>query len=162
MAPTHPLPTAFTEFYWVFQSQPNLTLFFLFSGTATNSDDGGAAANGASDAMVTPERCKWTSAEVKKKETLLERLWNAMEERQQRRCRRVFPFSFFKRNSFFFWLFIGFYWVFTGLSRVLPGFTGFYLVLLGFTGFYWVVTGFSWVLPSFTGFFWVLLGCYWV
>ena len=98
----------------------------------------------------------------KKKETLLERLWNAMEERQQRRCRRVFPFSFFKRNSFFFWLFIGFYWVFTGLSRVLPGFTGFYLVLLGFTGFYWVVTGFSWVLPSFTGFFWVLLGCYWV
>ena len=72
MAPTHPLPTAFTEFYWVFQSQPNLTLFFLFSGTATNSDDGGAAANGASDAMVTPERCKWTSAEVKKKK----RSWN--------------------------------------------------------------------------------------
>ena len=35
--------------------------------------------------------------------------------------------------------------------RVLPSFTGFYWVLLGFTGFYRV-------LPSFTGFYWILLG----
>ena len=33
----------------------------------------------------------------------------------------------------------------------LPGFTGFYGVLLGFTGFYWVLLGF-------TRFYWVLLG----
>ena len=34
--------------------------------------------------------------------------------------------------------------------EVLPGFTGFYWVLLGFTGFYWV-------LLSFTGFYWASL-----
>ena len=54
-----------------------------------------------------------------------------------------------------------FYWV-------LPGFTGFYLVLLGFyqvsARFYWVLpslNGFYWVLPSFNGLYWVSTGFYW-
>ena len=47
------------------------------------------------------------------------------------------------------------------LILFLPGFTGFYRVLLGFTGFYRVFlgfTGFYRVLPGFTGFYWVFPG----
>ena len=50
---------------------------------------------------------------------------------------------------------------FTGFCKVLLGFTGFYLVLPSCTGFCLVLpsfTGFYWVLPSFTGFCKVLLG----
>ncbi len=45
-------------------------------------------------------------------------------------------------------------------TSALPGFTGFYRVLLGFTGFYWVLLGFTGlcqVLLGFTGFYWVLM-----
>ena len=42
------------------------------------------------------------------------------------------------------------------------GFTGFYLVLLGYTGLvlslYWVLSGSYWVLPNFSGFYQVVLG----
>ena len=64
--------------------------------------------------------------------------------------------------------------VFTEFSRVLPSFTGFYRVLLGFKpngcllfskskGFLlsfilFFFTEFYWVLLGFTGFYWVLLG----
>ena len=67
---------------------------------------------------------------------------------------------------------------FTQFYWVLPSFTGFYLVLLGFIQFYWVLpsftgfytvlfgfTQFYWVSPSFTGFYLVLLDYtqfYWV
>ena len=40
-----------------------------------------------------------------------------------------------------------------GLYWVLPSFTGFYLVLLGFTEFDWVYIGFYLVLLGFTEFF---------
>ena len=65
----------------------------------------------------------------------------------------------------FYWVlpsFTGFYLVFLGFTQfywVLPSFTGFYLVLLGFTQFYWVLpslTGFYLVLLGFTQFYWVL------
>ena len=45
--------------------------------------------------------------------------------------------------------FTGFYWVLLGFAefyRILPGFTGFYWVFLGFIGFHWA-------LLVFTGFF---------
>ena len=58
-----------------------------------------------------------------------------------------------------------------GFYRSLPGFTGFFLIimsltrfywfLLGFTGFYWVglyITELCWILSGSTGVYWVLLG----
>ncbi len=61
--------------------------------------------------------------------------------------------------------------VFSEFSWVFLGYTGFYWVLLGFTGFYWVFTGFLlvfyWALLGFNGFYWILpvilsyTGFYW-
>ena len=47
---------------------------------------------------------------------------------------------------------------FSSVFTVLPGNTGFYLMLLGFARFDWVRSGCYWVLPNFTGFYWVTLG----
>ena len=56
--------------------------------------------------------------------------------------------------------FTGFYWILLGFYRV---FIGFYLFLMVFTGLYCVslvFTGFYWVLQAFTGFNWVFLCFY--
>jgi len=56
---------------------------------------------------------------------------------------------------------IEFHWVlpiFTGFYEILLGFIRCYLVLLGFTGFYWVLSiskTLDWVSLRFTGFYWV-------
>ena len=62
---------------------------------------------------------------------------------------------------------VHFSWVlpsFTGFYRVWLGFTAFDWVWLSLTGFYRVLLGFTefyWVLPGFIGFYWVLLGFTW-
>ena len=64
----------------------------------------------------------------------------------------------------FYWVLLGFNWVllgFTGFYRVLPGFNWALLAFLGVTGCYWVLpslTGFHWVSLGFTEFFWFSLG----
>ena len=49
---------------------------------------------------------------------------------------------------------------FTWSTELLPGFTGFYWILLNSTVFNWVFIEFEWVLLGFTGFYWVLLRCF--
>ena len=49
-----------------------------------------------------------------------------------------------------YWVVPSFYWVSTWFEKRRTSFTGFYLVLLGFTKFYWVLLSFYWVLPGFT------------